>query len=166
MTALSTISPRQNFKLNKWFVIICLALLSIYPIYRNFYYSSANLTYERHIAIMEKRSDFYNPWQYRVLIPFINEGLYWVYNHTIDKVFPIEEKIHFDFERTSGTVAQTDDFITLMQTPGAIKYMIIFILMRWALNFLILYLAWKLWRHFIKSDWLAFFGINFLALAM
>lgn len=53
-----------------------------------------------------------------------------------------------------------------MQTPGAARYMIIFILVRWALNFLILLLAWRLWRHFIKSDWLALLGVNFIALAM
>ena len=157
---------QNNFKLSKWFIIICLALLALYPIYKNFYYSQAHLTYERHIAVIEKRSEFYNPWQYRVLMPYINQGLFWLYNHSIDKIYPIEQKINFNFHKTSGTVEQTDQFLKLMQTPGAARYMIIFILVRWALNFLILLLAWRLWRHFIKSDWLALLGVNFIALAM
>ncbi len=156
----------SNFKISKWFIVVCLALLAIFPIYKNFYYSQAHLTYERHIAVMEKRSEFYNPWQYRVLMPFINEGLFWLYNHTVDKIYPIEQKISFTFNKTSGTVEQTDQFIKLMQTPGAARYMIIFIVVRLLLNFFILLLAWRLWRHFIKSDWLAFLGVNFIALAM
>ena len=31
---------------------------------------------------------------------------------------------------------------------------------------LIFYLAWKLWKYFVESNWLVFFGINFLALAL
>lgn len=166
MTLPGTHTLQNNFKISKWFIVICLALLAIFPIYKNFYYSQADLTYERHIAVMEKRSEFYNPWQYRVLMPYINEGLFWLYNHTIDKIYPIEQKINFNFDKTSGTVEQTDKFLKLMQTPGAARYMIIFILVRWLLNFFILLLAWRLWRHFIQSDWLAFLGVNFVALAM
>jgi hypothetical protein len=53
-----------------------------------------------------------------------------------------------------------------MQTPGAMKYMIIFVLFRFFEHLLIFYLAWKLWSYFVSSKWLIFFGINFLALAL
>jgi hypothetical protein len=138
----------------------------VYPIYRNFYYSNGLLTYERHKAVIEKRSEFYNPWQYRVLCPYSIEALLQLYNITIDKVYPIEEKLHFSIQNTSGTTDETDQFVKLMQTPGAMKYMIIFILFRFAEHLLIFYLSWKLWAYFIKSKWLIFFGINFLALAL
>lgn len=153
-------------RISKLFLCICLAILSVYPIYRNFYYSNGLTTYERHRAVIENRSTFYNPWQYRILCPYTIEAILWVYNHTVDKVYPIEDKMHFSIEHTSETTAETDQFITLMQTPGAIKYMIIFVLFRFTEHLLIFYLAWKLWRYFIKSKWLIFFGLNFLALAL
>lgn len=157
---------QKKNRINKWFLVFCFSLLAIFPIYRNFYYSNGLLTYERHMAFMEKRSDFYNPWQYRILCPYLVESFVWVYDHTVDKLYPVEEKIHFKIEHTSDTNAETDMFVKLMQTPGTIKYMIVFILFRFAENMLIFYLAWKLWNYYVKSKWLLFFGINFLALAL
>ena len=60
----------------------------MFPIYKSYYYSNGLLTYERHKAVIEGRSEFYNPWQYRILCPFTIEGIMWVYNHTVDKVYP------------------------------------------------------------------------------
>jgi len=144
----------------------CFALLSMYPIYRNFYYSNGLLTYERDRAVIEKRSEFYNPWQYRVLCPYTVEGMLWVYNRTVDKIFPIEQKLHFSIQSTSGTTEETDKFVKLMQTPGVIKYMLLFILFRFVEHLFIFYLCWRLWAYFVKSQWLIFFGINFLAIAL
>jgi len=138
----------------------------VYPIYRNFYYSNGLLTYERHKAVIEKRSEYYNPWQYRILCPYSIEALLWVYNLTVDKIYPIEEKLNFSIQNTTGTTDETDQFVKLMQTPGAMKYMIIFIFFRFFEHLLIYYLAWKLWHFFVKSKWLIFFGLNFLALAL
>ena len=70
MSTLITQSLQKNNKIAKWFICVCFAILSVYPIYRNFYYSNGLLTYERHRAVMENRSEFYNPWQYRVLCPY------------------------------------------------------------------------------------------------
>ena len=148
------------------FLSCCFALLSMYPIYRNFYYSNGLLTYERQKAVIKGRSEFYNPWQYRILCPYMVEGVMWIYDHTIDQVFPIEEKIKFNIESTSGTSAETDEFVNLMRTRGAMKYMIVFILFRFTEHVFIFYLAWRLWNYFVKSKWLIFFGINFLALAL
>lgn len=137
----------------------------MFPIYKSYYYSNGLLTYERHKAVIEGRSEFYNPWQYRILCPFTIEGFMWVYNHTVDKVYPIEEKIHFNIKSTSGTNAETDAFVTLMQTKGVMKYMIIFTIFRFIEHLFIFYLSWWLWSFFVKSNWLIFFGINFLALS-
>jgi hypothetical protein len=161
-----TQSLQKNNRIATWFVCFCFAILSVYPIYRNFYYSNGILTYERHRAVIEQRSEYYNPWQYSILCPYSIEAILYVYNHTIDKVFPVEEKFHFSIQNTSGTTDETDSFVKLMQTPGAMKYMLIFIMFRFLEHLLIFYLAWKLWRYFVQSNWLIFFGINFLALAL
>lgn len=150
----------------KLFICCCFALLSLFPIYRSFYYSNGLLTYERHVAILEGKSEFYNPWQYRILAPYSIEAMMWVYNHTIDKIYPIEEKFQFQIENTSGLDPNTSKFVSLMQTPGVIKYMIIFIFFRFVEHVFVFYLAWILWSYFVKSKWLIFFGINFLALAL
>jgi len=157
---------QKNNYIATWFLCICFAILSVFPIYRNFYYSKGLLTFERHISILDKRSDFYNPWQYRILCPYTIEVLLWAYNNTIDRVYPIEEKVHFSIQNTSGVTNETDDFVKLMQTPGAMKYIIIFIFFRFFENLLIFYLACKLWNFFVESKWLIFFGINFLTLAL
>ena len=157
---------QKNKGFSKWFLCLCFTLLSIFPIYRNFYYSNGSLTYERHLAVVEKRSEYYNPWQYRILCPYTIEALFNLYNVTVDKVYPIEKKIHFTIENKTGTTDETDKFLKLMQTPGAMKYMIIFILFRFFEHLLIFYLAWKLWSYFVSNKWLIFFGINFLALAL
>jgi hypothetical protein len=162
----TTPSLQKNNRIGKWFLCLCLAILAVYPIYRNFYYSNGLLTYERHRAVIENRSEYYNPWQYRILCPYTIEALLWVYNITIDKVYPIEKKVHFSIQATTGNAAETDQFNKLMQTPGAMKYLVIFFIFRFFEHILIYYLAWKLWNCFIKSKWLIFFGINFLALAL
>jgi len=158
-------SLQKSNKIGKLFLCICFAILSVYPIYRNFYYSNGLLTYERHRALIEKRSEYYNPWQYRILCPYSVEVLLWVYNHTVDKVVPIEQKIHISIQSSTGNVAETTDFVKLMQVPGAMKYLFIFFLFRFFEHLLIFYLAWRLWSNFVKSKWLIFFGINFLAIA-
>lgn len=165
MSTLTTPLSQRNKGIHVWLLCFCFALMSLYPVYRNFYYSNGLLTYERHRAVIEKRSEFYNPWQYRILCPYTVEGMLWVYNHTINKIYPIEQKLHFSIQSTSGTSEETDQFVKLMQTPGAMKYMIIFIFFRFIEHFFIFYLVWRLWSYFVQSKWLIFFGINFLALS-
>ncbi len=162
----TTASPQKSKKAAKIFLCFCFALLSIFPVYRNFYYSNGLLTYERHKAVIENRSEYYNPWQYRILCPYTVEALVKLYNATVNKVYPIEKKLHFSIDNTSGTTDETNQFVKLMQTPGAIQYMIVFILFRFAEHLLIFVLAWRLWRYFVQSELLVFFGINFLALAL
>ena len=166
MTELNQKQLPAKTKINKFFLCFCLALLSLYPIYRNFYYSNGLLTYERDQSVLQGKSEFYNPWQYRILCPYTIEGIIWIYNRTIDKVYPIDKKVHFTIDNTSGISDETAKFIQLMQTPGVIKYMLIFILFRFVEHLFIFYLSWKLWEYFVKSQWLIFFGINFLAIGL
>ncbi len=165
MSILITHSLEKNNKINGWLLAFMFAVLSIFPIYKNFYYSNGLLTYERHKALLEGNSEFYNPWQYRVLSPYMVEGVLWIYNHTIDKIYPIEEKIHFTIDSTSGTNEQTSTLVELMQTPGAMKYMIVFVFFRFMQHFLIFYLVYRFWKYFVSNTWLLLLGISFLALA-
>lgn len=162
----TTPSLQKNRKGKVIFFIFCITLLSLYPIYKNFYNGAAVKTYERHIALVEGRSEYYNPWQYRMLCPIIVEGMMWTYNHTVDKVYPVEEKFHFQFEQTSEPTPETTEFIKLLQTKGAVKYMFVFLLFRFLLNFFVFVLAYYLWKHFIKNEWLIFFGLMFVSLGM
>jgi hypothetical protein len=148
------------------FIFLCISLLSLYPIYKNFYNGRAVTTYKRHIALIEGRSEYYNPWQYRMLCPVIIEGGMWIYNHTIDKLYPVEEKFHFQFDETSEPTPETREFVELLQTRGALKYMIVFIAFRFILNFFVFALAYCLWRYFVRNNWLVFFGLMFVSLAM
>lgn len=157
---------QKNRRKKLFFIIVCFSLLSLYPIYRNFYNGAAITTYQRHIALIEGRSEFYNPWQYRMLSPLIIEGLMWTYDHTVDKIYPVEEKVHIHLEETSEPTPETKAFIQILQTKGALKYMIVFIVWRFILNFLVFTLAYCLWRYFIQNQWLIFFGLLFVSLAM
>ncbi len=157
---------QKNRNIKIVFLAFCFSLLSLYPIFRNFYYGNGILTYKRHVAFLEKRSEFYNPWQYRVLCPMIIEGMVWVYDHTVDKIYPIEEKIHFKVESTTGTTEVTDQLSEIAKSKDAIKYMIIFVLFRFLEHMFIFLLTYILWAYFIKSNWLIFFGLCFLTLAM
>jgi hypothetical protein len=161
-----TPSKQKSDKLKIGLFAVCLSFLSIYPIYKNFYNGRAVTTYERHIALIEGRSEYYNPWQYRVLSPLLIEAGMWLYNQTVDRIYPIEEKLNFEFTQTSEPTAETSEFIELLNTKGALKYMIVFVAFRFLLNLLIFILAWKLWNHFIENKWLILFGQIFLSLAM
>ena len=156
----------KNRKTKIIFLVFCFSLLSFYPIFRNFYYANGILTYERHIAFLEKRSEFYNPWQYRILCPMMVEGLIWTYDHTLDRIFPLEEKVHFKVNSTTGTTDITDQFLQLTQNKEAFKYIMMFILFRFAEHLAIFFLGYILWSYFIKNDWLLFFGLIFLSLSM
>jgi hypothetical protein len=161
-----TQSLQKNRKRKILFIAFCFSLLSLYPIYKNFYNGAAVTTYERHINLIKGKSEYYNPWQYRILCPVLIEGMMWVYNHTIDKIYPVEEKFHFQFEQTSEPTPETKKFIELVQTKGALKYMIVFLLFRFGLNFTVFLFAFALWRYFIRNHWLVFAGLMFVSLAM
>ncbi len=157
---------QKNRKRKLLFIVFCFSLLSLYPIYKNFYNGAAATTYKRHVALVEGRSEYFNPWQYRMLCPMVIEGLMWVYDHTVDKIYPVEEKLNLQFQQTSEPTAETKEFLEMIQTKGALKYMIVFLFFRFCLNFLVFTLAFCLWSYFVKNKWLIFLGLMFLSLAM
>lgn len=157
---------QQNRKRKILFIAFCFSLLSLYPVYKNFYNGAAVTTYKRHIALVEGKSEYFNPWQYRMLCPLIIEGMMWVYDHSVDKIYPVEEKINFQFQKTSEPTAETKEFFDLLQTKGALKYMIVFVFFRFCLNFFVFVFAFCFWSFFVKNHWLIFFALMFLSLAM
>lgn len=157
---------RQNSKAKILFFALCFSLLSLYPIYKNFYNGAAVTTYQRHIALIEGRAEYYNPWQYRMLCPVLIEGFMWLYNHTIDVIYPIEEKINLSFTQTSVPTPETEQFFTLLKTKGALKYMIVYIAFRFLLNFLVFVLAFYVWHYFVKNKFLLLMGLILLSLGM
>lgn len=162
---ITQLSQKRN-KVTIIYIILCLSLLSLYPIYKNFYNGAAVKTYERHIALIEGNSEYYNPWQYRMLSPMIVEGLMFMYNNTIDRLYPIEEKLTFTIAKTSEPTPETKEFIKLLQTKGAIKYLLIFLILRFFLNVTVFLLAWYFWKHFVSNELLIFFGLMFLSMGM
>jgi len=148
------------------FLAFCFSLLSFFPVFRSFYYGNGIGTYKNHIAWLENRSDYYNPWQYRVLCPMIVEAMKWTYDHTIDKIYPVEEKVHISIHSTTGSSEATHQLMEITKTPGALKYMIVFIAFRFLENVLVYALTYCLWSYFIKNDWLIFFGLLFLSLGI
>jgi len=157
---------QKRSKVTIIYIILFLSLLSLYPIYKNFYNGAAVKTYERHIALIEGNSEYYNPWQYRMLSPMIVEGLMFMYNNTIDRLYPIEEKLTFTIAKTSEPTPETKEFIKLLQTKGAIKYLLIFLILRFFLNITVFLIAWYFWRHFVSNELLIFFGLMFLSMGM
>ncbi|MCO6498520.1 MAG: hypothetical protein J5I50_12755 [Chitinophagaceae bacterium] len=148
------------------FICFCFALLSLFPLFASYYYGNGYLTYSRHKDLMAGQSSFFNPWQYRILSPYMVEGAMWVYNHTIDKVIPIPNELHFTIKNTSGPNEKRDTFLDLVSNPDALKYFIIFSLFRFIQHFFIFYLCWRLWGAFVKSKWLIFLGLSFVSIAM
>ncbi len=122
-----TIVAKKNRGKKIVFIFFCISLLSLYPIYKNFYNGRAITTYERHIALVQGRSEYYNPWQYRMLCPFIIESMKWVYDRTLDKVLPIEKILQNRTDENSQTTPEGKEFIHMFSNPEVIKYMIVFI---------------------------------------
>jgi len=149
------------------FLTLCFTLLSLYPIYKNYYYGRANLQYDRHIEFLEKKSSFFNPWQYRIFCPLLIEGAYKCYNETIDRFLPIEESIvRLSLPEGSAPKGETREFIENFKIPGFVKYQLIFICFRFLLNLGILFLGYILLSYFIKNNWLIFFGLIFISFTL
>lgn len=147
-----------------WLLLLC--LMAAYPIYKNFYYGRAITTYERHRALVEKRSEYFNPWQYRVLSPWLIEAAMVVYSHTIDKIYPVEEKLNLGFRETSEPTQETKELLTVLQQKGAVKYFIVFLLVRFAINLGLLYAAFRYFSLFTANRPLVLSCLFLITLAM
>lgn len=147
-------------------LIICFFFLSAYPIYKNYLNGEAVATYGLYKRIIEKNSKFYNPWQYRILCPLIIEGIKRGYDHSIDKIFPVQKIVHFHFKPTSGFAPETEEFIQQVNNPEIIKYIFIFLIFRLIEDFLILFFSFYLLSYFIKNNWLVFLGLIMISWSM
>jgi len=153
--------------IKKILIVVCVLWASLYPIYTNFYTGKGIDQYERHMQFLSGESLFYNPWQYRVLMPWTVEAMYFVYNHTVNKVFDIEKKVTVMLPGDEGTKYEnTRKMLALMKTPGFIRYNIVFVTLRVVLHLGIFFMCFQLYRLFIKNDWLIVFGLMFVALSM
>jgi hypothetical protein len=101
-----------------------------------------------------------------MLCPVIIEGLMWGYNHTINKIYPLEKHFNYQFQQTSEPNPETKQFVELLQNKEAVKYMIVFLGFRLFLNLLVFLLSFCLLRYFVSDNLLVFFGLMFLSLAM
>lgn len=136
----------------KAIIIVSLLLASFYPIYKNYYYARGVQQYERHIRFVEANSEFFNPWQYRVLCPLLIEAAKWAYDNSIDKLLPLENAVHFDEKKAQDKEAV---FQSQLNNKEAFIYLVIFILFRLGLNVLIYALGFSLFACFTRSNWLA-----------
>lgn len=148
------------------FFLICFFFLSAYPIYKNYVNGEAVATYELYRGIIEKRSKFYNPWQYRILCPLIIEGTKHIYDKTVDRLFPISSIVPGKFRSTSGFAPDTKAFLSQLSDPDIVKYIIIFLLFRFIEDFVLLSLAFCLLSYFIKNHWLVFLGLIMISWSM
>lgn len=152
--------------MKKTVIVFSLLLMSFYPVYRNFYYGRAYLQYERQKAIIEKRSEFYNPWQYRILCPLMIEGLVFIYDHTIDKIYPLEDKIqHIKIPNLDPTDASSK-ILENFKDPEYVKYLIVFVFFRMLENIFIYILLFHLLKYFVKNQGLIIVGLIYASLAL
>lgn len=134
------------------------------------------------------RGDFWfpNPWKYRIFSTWLVEESYQLYTATVDKIIPIDGLIKFvnvnspdrfsivsDLRRFShdGFEISFPDYFIRNDTTGRPdweiikefhRYFLVFALLRFALNFAILALAYRYYKIYISNRWMAFLAVVFL----
>ena len=121
-------------KLGYGFLIIVLA---IYPVYTNLVYGYAEYQLIRHLKFINHDSYFFNPWQYRILAPYLIEGI----------AIPLKQIF-------KGTISEHS------------LYFSIFKILRFCQHLVIFGLAAKFYRHFTSSRLLIFLTLPVMAAAM
>lgn len=147
----------------KLVLIISLFMASLYPIHRNFDHGLGFWQYQRHLDFMEGKSPFFNPWQYRVLCPMIVEGGKWTYEHTVDKIVPLEKIKQFDPVKAAGSPVEQE---TIINRKDGIIYLIVFAAFRFVMNVLIYLFCFSLFAYYTRNNWLNAVGVFLVSLAM
>jgi len=108
-------------------ILITLAIIfmSTYLIYRNVQYGGALSQYSRQLDFMAGKSEFYNPWQYRVLCPFLNLIFFNIYIHTIPVLY------WFYFAIKEQKFQLPPFFINIITGLSLFTFAIIYIGIRW-----------------------------------
>ncbi|HEY9007937.1 hypothetical protein [Ohtaekwangia sp.] len=93
---MTLVSPRFD----KWIWFFMFLLMSLYVLYEHAT-SCLAITHavqiERHKNIMAGTSEFYNPWQYRILSPYILEGFIQFFNKILPGKFEMLPYLFFKF---------------------------------------------------------------------
>ncbi|WP_276485103.1 hypothetical protein [Paraflavitalea pollutisoli] len=148
----------------KLVLIVSILIASVFPVHRNFDHGLGMFQYSRHEAFMDGKSPFFNPWQYRVFCPYLVEGTRWVYDHTVDKVIPLESVLHLESHATiegpsdafKEVTSSKDGLITTMIYAG---YRVLF-------NIFIYLFAFCIFAYYTRNKWLNMLGIFLVSLAM
>ncbi|HZY78425.1 MAG TPA: hypothetical protein VFE50_02810 [Cyclobacteriaceae bacterium] len=140
--------------------------MCFYPIYTAYYRAYAVDHYLRHLDHIAGHSWFFNPWQYRVLSPWIIEVIYWIFDHTLFAVVHIQS-IDLGVPGDQADKNETTrKLIEHLKDPEFIKYTIVFLFFRMVQNMLILWLAFKYMKHFIKNELVILLGLMMAVLFM
>jgi hypothetical protein len=73
----SKISNAKNIDINRLFIIFSVIILAAYALYSQIFHAFSldlSITLDRHHKLMAGESEFYNPWQYRILSHYVLEG--------------------------------------------------------------------------------------------
>lgn len=144
-------------------LIISLIVASLYPIHRNFDHGLGFWQYQRHLDFMRGASPFFNPWQYRVLCPMIVEAGKWTYEHTVDKVVPLETFKTLDPVKAAGSPVELE---TILNRKDGIIYLIVFAACRLVMNVFIYLLCFSIFAYFTRSNWLNTLCVLLVSLTM
>lgn len=148
---------------NRWLVLVIIlgvaAWMAVYPIYQNYYEGLAVEQYHRFLDFKAGKSMFFNPWQYRVLSPFLVEAVYQIFDHTVFAIIPING-IEYNLPGNASDKNElTQKLLSLSADPQFIKYSIVFVLFRFVQHLLIFWLAFKYFSLFAKNRALVLFGV-------
>jgi hypothetical protein len=132
-------------KIMKWIgIILALTMMSIYPTFENISNGGGMSQYNNHKLFMEGHSQFFDPWQYRILCPLLVEQLYYFMD------LPVLEKIHNRMKQLSFA-ERAEDLQALQKDFLLFKYTILFVLFRFVEHLLIYFLLWKYLGLFTKN---------------
>lgn len=151
---------------NRGLIMLAICWMSVYPIYTSYYKANAIEQYQRHKDFLVGVSLFHNPWQYRVLCPIVIEGTYQVMDHTIFKVFEVKG-INLGLPGDVGGKNEvTQKLIHHLKNPEFIKYTIVFLGFRFALQVTLLLLLYHFLSLFVSSVSLKWIGLIMSSLFM
>lgn len=144
----------------------CLLWMAVYPIYANYYQGLAIEQYQRHVNFMAGDSMFFNPWQYRVLCPWLIEGIYQLFDVTLFKLVNFSG-LNVSPPSNSGQKNEvTQQLMELSRNPEFLKYTVVFVGFRFVQHLLIFWLAFRYFTLFIPNRALAALGVVLIALIM
>src|SRR5687768_5851199 len=166
MSILTTQSSSKSRILKTILVAITIGWMAMYPVYRNYYNGLGMEQYERFKNFKAHNSMFFNPWQYRVLCPYMIEATYQVFDHTLFNLVDFS-KVSVNPPQNSGEKNPvTQKLIEQSGNAEFFKYNIVFVLFRFLQHVAIFYLAFRYFRAFTDNRALAFLGIMLAALFM